>query len=77
MLRRHADFVGTRLQGCSLDARQRFAQMPPVIFERNEQVGLDCNDEVTIALIEIGAGASEHPEAQRHERQRESLVTAE
>src|SRR5437867_4645112 len=72
----NADLVDAFLPRRRLDHGDLCGQRAPIVFQWNEQIGLERDEEVPGALL-VGRPATEHPERVHRERQRVALVPAE
>src|SRR6185503_10181320 len=72
----NADLVDAWLPWRRLDDGDLRGQRATIVFQRNQQIGLERDEEVSGALL-VGRPATEHAEGVHRERQREALVPAE
>src|SRR5882724_4953746 len=72
----NADLVDAVLPRRRLDHADLRGQRAPIVFEWNEQIGLERDEEVPGALL-VARPATEHAERVHRERQRVALVPAE
>src|SRR6266446_3515848 len=72
----NADLVDAFLARRRLDRGDLRGQRAPIVFERNEQIGLERDEEIS-GLFLLAVPATEHAERVCRQRQREALVAAE
>src|SRR5437867_5918904 len=70
-----ADLVDAFLPRRRLDHGDLCGQRATIVFQWNEQIGLECNEEVPGAIL-VGRPGTEHAERVHRERQRVALVPA-